>query len=176
MGLFGGTKIDGIELQKCLEYFEQETKVVTFQTKEADLHNNTMVKYGNSIADNSLAASEAVKSARRLSQSANELIRRHQNIKNVPSAASPASYAWDITLSSYLAWASANAAAIEAMANHMSPNWTYVQQLANENQKARKKANDEDLKFLKRLKVNTDEIAKIIARATSLNSIESWEP
>ncbi len=66
--MFGSPKIDGKELQECLAYFEVQTKVVTFQTKEADLYNNTLVKYGNSITENPLAASEACKTAKRLSQ------------------------------------------------------------------------------------------------------------
>ena len=59
MDLFGSPKIDGKELQECLAYFEAQTRVVTFQTKEADLYNNAMVKYGNSITENPLAAREA---------------------------------------------------------------------------------------------------------------------
>jgi len=61
MGLFGSPKIDGVELQQCLKCFEDETRVLTFQTKEADLYNNAMVKYLNSIKENPIAAKEAVK-------------------------------------------------------------------------------------------------------------------
>ena len=136
MGLFGGPKIDGSELQECLACFEAETRVIAFQTKEADLYNDTMVKYGNSIMENTLAANEACKAAKRLSQAATEILRRHEKIKNVPIAASAMHFAWYATFLANAAWAFATAAAIEAMANGMKPNTWYVQQLVKGYQEA----------------------------------------
>lgn len=178
MGLFSSPKIEGKELQECLACFEAETRVIAFQTKEADLYNNLMVQYGNSITVNVSAANEARKAAKRLSQSATEVLQRHEKIKNVPHAASAMHYAWYLNILAYKAWAFATASAIESMANGMNPNMGYVQQMVNEYQKAWKAAKTEDSKFLKliRASLNPDEIANIIARATSPNSIDSWEP
>ncbi len=177
MGLFGSPKIDGSELQECLACFEAETKVLAFQTKEADLHNNAMVKYGNSITVNPLAASEACKAAKRLSQAATEVLRRHEEIKNVPVAASAMHHAWYVTFYANAAWAHATAKAIEAMAEGMNPNMMYIQQLVEEYQKAWHRADDEDKKFLKRLKVSAEDIAKIVARATTIEATnDDWEP
>jgi transcription initiation factor IIF auxiliary subunit len=177
MGFFGSPKIDGNELQQCLAFFEAETKVITFQTKEADIYNNAMVKYGNSIKENSLAASEACKAAKRLSQAATEVLKRHEEIKNTPIAASAMQFAWHVTLLANATWASATAAAIEAVASGMNPNMMYVQQLVKEYQEAWRKAQDEDKKFLKRLKVSADDIAKIVAHATAIDAADSkWEP
>ena len=176
MGLFGSPKIDGKELQECLACFEAETKVISFQTKEADLYNNAMVKYGNSITVNPLAASEACKAAERLSQSATEVLRRHEGIKNVPAAASAMHHAWYVAFYTNAAWAHATAKAIEAMAQGMNPNTMYVQQLVKEYQEAWRRADDEDKKFLKRLKVTAEDIAKIVARATTMGSTDDWEP
>jgi len=175
MGLFGSPKIDGNELQQCLACFEAETKVIAFQTKEADLYNNAMVKYSNSIMENPSAAMEAYKAAKRLSQAATEILRRHGEIKDVPDAASLMHFAWHATFLANAAWASATAMAIESMAKGMSPNTVYVQQLVEEYQKAWKRADDEDKKFLKRLKVNAEDIAKIITRATSAAK-DDWVP
>ena len=176
MGLFGSPKIDGKELQECLAYFEAQTRVVTFQTKEADLYNNAMVKYGNSITENPLAAREACKAANRLAQSATEVLRRHQEIKNVPAAASAMHYAWYVAFDANRTWALATSKAIEAMAEGMDPHTMYVQQLVGQYQKAWRKADDEDKKFLKRLKVSGEEIAKIVARATSIDATDDdWE-
>lgn len=177
MGLFGSPKIDGKELQECLAYFEAQNRLIAFQTKEADLHNNAMVKYGNSITENPLAASEACKATKRLSQSATELIRRHEEMKNVPVAASAMHYAWYVTFYSYVAWASATSESIEAMAEGMNPNMMYVEQLADQNQEAWRMADDETKKFLKRLKVSAEDIAKIVARSTSIGATDDdWEP
>jgi len=177
MGLFGSPKIDGEELQECLAYFEAQTRVVSFQTKEADLYNNVMVKYGNSITESPLAAREACKAANRLAQSATEVLRRHQGIKNVPAAASAMHWAWYMAFIANSTWALATSKAIEAMAEGMAPTTVYVQQCVELYQKAWRKADDEDKKFLKRLKVSGEEIAKIVARATSTNATDDdWEP
>ncbi len=177
MGLFGSPKIDGSQLRECLAYFEAQTRVVTFQTKEAELYNDAMVKYGNSITQNPLAASEACKAAKRLSQAATEVLRRHEKIENVPVAAAAMHHAWYVTFYANVAWASATSRAIESMAEGMNPNTAYVQQLVGQYQRAWRRADDEDKKFLKRLKVSAEEIAKIVARATSPDMAgDDWRP
>jgi len=177
MGLFGSPKIDGKELQECLAYFEAQTRVVRFQTREADLYNNVMVKYGNSITESPLAAREACKAANRLAQSATEVLKRHQEIRHVPAAASAMHWAWYVTFVANSTWALATSKAIEAMAEGMAPATVYVQQCVELYQKAWRKADDEDKKFLKRLKVGGEEIAKIVARATSaVAADDDWEP
>ena len=176
MGLFGSPKIDGSELQECLACFEAETRVIAFQTKEADLYNNAMVKYGNSIMENPLAAKEMKKAAKRLSQAATEILKRHEEIKNVPVAASAMHHAWYVAFYANAAWASAMVAAIESMAEGMNPNMMYIQQLVEQYQEAWRRADDEDKKFLKRLKVGAEDIAKIVARATTIDATDNWEP
>ena len=176
MGLFGSPKIEGNELQQCLAYFEDETKVITFQTKEADLYNNAMVKYGNSITENASAATEACKAVKRLTQAAAEICRRHEEIKNIPTAAQGMRYAWHITFLANVTWASGTAAAIEAMANGMNPNTQYVQQLVVEYQQAWREADDEDKKFISRLKVSGEDIAKIMYRSTKAAAVDDWKP
>jgi|GEM_PF-1250409 hypothetical protein len=175
MGLFGSSKIDSDELQQCLAYWEAQNKVTAFQTKEADLYNNAMVKYGNSISQNPSAASEACKAADRLSQAATEVLRRHNEIKNIPAAALAVHSAWRATFFANEAWTYATAAAIEAMSRGMSPNTAYVQQLVKEYQKAWRRAQDEDKKFIKRLRVNEEDIRRI-TRATMPDVADDWQP
>ena len=168
--MFDSPKIDGKELQDCLAYFKAQTKVIAFQTKEADLYNNAMVKDSNYI-------SEERKAAKRLSQAAIEVIRRYEDIENIPSAASQMHYAWHATFLANEAWASAWAEALEAMANSMSADMVDVQQLEKEYQRAWNWADEEDKKFLKRLDMSSDEIAEIAARAaTEMTDSDSWEP
>ena len=177
MGLFGSPKIDSKEFQECLTYFEAQTRVVSFQTREADLYNNVMVKYGRSITESPLAAREACKAANRLAQSATEVLKRHQGIKNVPAVASAMHYAWYVTFDANKTWASATSKAIEAMAEGMNPNTMYIEQLVGQYQKASRRAEDEDKKLLKWLKVSREEIESIVARATSIDATEDdWEP
>lgn len=170
IGLFDSPKIDGKELQDCLAYFEAQTKVIAFQAKEADLYNNAMVTDSN-------YTSEMHKAAKRLLQTAIEVIRRYEDIENIPSAASQMHYAWHATFLANEAWASAWAEALEAMANSISADMVYVQQLEEEYQRAWNWADEEDKKFLKRLDMSSDEIAEIAARAaTEMTDSDSWEP
>jgi len=177
MGLFGSPKIGGKELQECLAYFEAQTRVVTFQSREADLYNNAMVKYGNSINENPSAAREACKATVRLTQSADEVLRRHQGISHVPAAASAMHYAWYVGFNAYRTWALATSKAIEAMAQGMQPHTGYLQQLVGEYEKAWRDAQDEDKKFVRRLRTTGEELAKIVARATAIDATgDAWEP
>ena len=64
----------------------------------------------------------------------------------------------------------------EAMAKGMNPNTIYVQQLVTEFQKAWHRAKEEDMKFLKRLKVSAEDIAKIVARSTNIDVADEWKP
>ena len=106
--------IDSKELKECLVYFEAETKVIAFQSKEADLFNNAMVEYSNSIMENPLAAKKIKVSTNRLSQSATEVLRRHEEIKNIPFSASAMRSAWHVAFLVNTAWASAMVEAIES--------------------------------------------------------------
>jgi septal ring factor EnvC (AmiA/AmiB activator) len=91
--------------------------------------------------------------------------------------------AWNATFLANAAWASAMVTAIEsnifallAMAEGMNPQIKYAQQLAEELQKAWRRADDEDKKFLKQLKVSAEDIAKIVARAATIDATDDWEP
>ncbi len=176
MGFFGKAKIEGAELQKCLTYYEAEDMVIAFQTKEADLYNNTLVQYLNSIETNPLAAEEVRKAANRLNESANEIIRRHEEIQPIPDAASAMRYAWYVTFLANKTWSEATRSAMEAVANGMTPHYVYVQQTVNEYQSAWGRAHEEDKKFLKQLKVSADDIARIVARTNSAVSVDKWAP
>ncbi|MFC2063414.1 hypothetical protein ACFLS8_05700 [Chloroflexota bacterium] len=177
MGFFGDPKIDGYELKQCLDCFEAETNITAFQTKEADFYNDVMVKYSNSIMEDPSAAREASKAAKRLSQAATEIIRRHDEIKSVPSAASEMHYAWHVTFLANAAWASATAATMDAMANGLDPNLVYVAQLMEQYQTAWSRTQNEDKKFVKRLKVSSEEIERIIMRVnTEVAADDNWKP
>jgi uncharacterized UPF0160 family protein len=125
---------------------------------------------------NTLAASEACKAAKRFSQAATEVQRRHEEIKNVPAAASAMHHAWYVALYAHAAWAHATAAAVEATAEGMNPNTIYIQQLVKEYQKAWRRADQEDKKFLQNLQVNAQDISGILVRAQTAASIDDWEP
>ncbi|MFC2019846.1 hypothetical protein ACFLU4_07895 [Chloroflexota bacterium] len=56
MGFFSSEpKISSEEMDKCRAWLGKQYKLTAFQIREADLHNNTLVEYGNSIGINSKA-------------------------------------------------------------------------------------------------------------------------
>ena len=97
--LFGQPKIQGDELQKCLTYLAEEWKLKAFQEKEVDLYNNALLECGNSISTDSQAAKEVYRAAKRLVQSARELLKRRGKITSIPEAASAMYSAWQLTYS-----------------------------------------------------------------------------
>jgi len=176
MLLFGNPKIEGDELKRCLAYYEAQLRVTAFHTKEADLFNNALVKYLNSVKENPVAANEMCKAADRLVQAAHEVNRRHEEIQPIPDAASAMHFVWRVTFQSVTAWAEANLSSIEALANGMTPDKAYVQHLVDEYQAAWRKAQEEDKKFLRRVKVTAGEIERILSRTDEATAADSWQP
>jgi hypothetical protein len=175
--------IDSKELQECLVYFEAETKVIAFQSKEADIFNSAMVEYGKSITESPLASKKMKISTNRLAQSAAEILRRHEEIKNIPFSASAMRSAWHVAFLVNAAWASAMVEAIESnifaflkQAKGMNPAIGYAQQLTLEFKKAWRGADEENKKLLKKLKVSAEDIEEIMARATTAATNDTWEP
>ena len=62
MRFLNSAKIDSNQLRECLHYLEESCQVAAFQAKEADLYNEALVKYGNSVTDDSNATAETRKS------------------------------------------------------------------------------------------------------------------
>lgn len=172
MGLFGSPKINGKELQECIIYLETENKVIFSHTKEAYIYNNAMVEHGNSILGNPSLAKDMIKAAKRLSQAATEILKQHEEIQNVPVAASAMYSAWHMAFLTHADWASVMVIAIESnifalleAAKGMNHEIEYAQQLAERYHKAYRRAEDEYRKLLKRLKLRAEDKVRILASA-----------
>ena len=174
--LFGESKIRGDERQKCLSYYEQELKLKAFQEKEADLYNDAVVKYGDSMTIDNLASKEMCGAANRLSQSASAILKRRGGMASIPDVASMMYLAWQMTYSDYSAWASAQYAALQAVANGMQPNIARVRELLSQSEKSRHKAENEEKKLLKRLKLNINDISTMLSNASAAVAADNWQP
>lgn len=174
--LLGKARITGDELQQCLTYYEAEMRINAFQVKEADLFNNTMVKYFESIIEDAEAARKMCDAANRRVQAIQEVLRRHESIHPVPEAAFSMRHEWYITFLAVATWAEATLSAMEAIANGMKPHFAYVQHLVGEYQTAWRKAQKEDRKFLRRLQVTPDVIDKIMRRCSEAAEANNWQP
>lgn len=176
---FGEQKIQGDELRRCLAYYEEEVKLTVFQEKEADLYNNALVKYGNSITIDSYAAKEMCQAASRLAEAASEIMRRRDKMAPIPDAASAMYFAWQVAFSAYLAWATAQCAAIEAIASGMEPRGERVRELLEQFQKFHDRAQNEERKFLKPLKrsgIGGSTLQKLLSDASAIIASENWQP
>jgi len=175
MWLFGNSKIQGRELEECLAYFEAEYKLITFQTRETDRCNVALKKFGSAIMNNVQAAQEACKATRRLSQSAQEILKRHYEIETVPARAILVFTTWSYTFSAYASWAKVAHSEVEAMANGQSENINYFEQFASKCREMQRSAEEENKKFLVDLNVNRKRINQIMNRV-SLELTRQLEP
>lgn len=167
---------DKNELQGYLAYLEEEYKLRAFQEKEADLYNNSVVKYGNSMTTDSLASKEMCRAASQLSQSVSEILRRRGEIAPIPDVASAMYLAWQMTYSDLSAWASAQYAAIQAVANGLQPNVERVRKLLSQSEKSRHKAENEEKRFLKCLKLNINDINRMLSNSSTAVAADNWQP
>jgi len=172
-------KIEGEERERCLAYTKAVTNISAFWDRESTLFNNTLVKYLDSITENPIAASEVCSAANRLVQAANEVIRRHEEIQSIPDASLPARCAYSTSFLILKEWAENNLAAIEALANGLTPHYEYVQQLMENYESAWHEAQNEEQKLLKRLGLTGHEIeANFVKVHSSLEAAknDSWHP
>ena len=112
----------GDELRSSyLAYYEELTKLMVFQTNEADLYNNVLVKHGYSTAYDMHAMRELVKASRRLANSALELNRRVAHLPSLPDEINRVRFSWQKAFDDYSAWAQAQAASTDALADGRRP-------------------------------------------------------
>lgn len=176
MGLFGRAEITGVERQQCLDYYEAEAGVTAFQAREADLFNEALASYNDLIAEAPTAASEVRAAAQRLVQAANEILRRRDAIQPVPKAAFAVHWTWHVTSVAYAAWAQATLSAMEALTKGETPLYTCIRHLAGEHETAWRKAQREEKKFLKQLRLSAHEIEQIIDRNLEAAEADPWQP
>jgi hypothetical protein len=168
--------IDKNELQRCLAYLEEEWKFQAFQTREADLYNNALVQYGYSMTTDSLASKEMCRAASRLSQSTSEILKCRGGMASIPDIASAMYLAWQMTYSDYSAWAGMQYAAIKAVATGMQPHTQRVRELLQQSEKSRRKAENEEKRFYKRLNLNVNDVNRIISNASAAVAVDNWQP
>jgi len=164
------------EGERCLSYFQEELKFGAFQTKEADLYNNAVVEYGMSAGTDSKAAEEMTQAAKRLAESLNEILGRRSVMASIPDTASAVYFAWQATYDALCAWAEAQAAAVSAAVRGMVPHTERVRELHGESEKLRRKAEKEERRFFKQLKISGNEMQRMLAEASVAAENDSWQP
>jgi len=174
--LLGKPKIEVDELRKCLQYLEEEGKLVAFRAKEEDLYNIALAKYGKSVSTDSHAAEEMCKAANRLVQVANEILRRRAEMVSIPDVASDHYWASQKSYVAYLQSVKAESAAWEGEAKGMHPNYEYLRRLFLQSEDLRRKVLKENAKLGKRLKLSRDVLRKMYNDASAAVGAENWQP
>ena len=160
--LFGPPPLRDEERTRCLDYVRTETALAAFQESEADLYNNTLVKYGSGPLDD-VAAAALVAAGQRLSAAAQEILGRRRLVPAVPEPAEAARFMWDETYRLLASWAEAQASAIEAMAEGREAAGGYVRQLLDDSERAKERALREEKSLLERLRLSAAEVTSLYA-------------
>ena len=176
MRFLNSSKIDSIQLRECLDYLEKSCQIAAFQAKESDSYKKVAIKHGNSMPEDLTATTEILRATDRLAKAAKETLGRHEDIDQIPMMASSMHYAWWATFRSYSAWASAKKRTITTGERDIVIETAHVEKLMKEYQKTWIKARNEETRFLKHLKLNNDDISKIVKLAENAVSAEKWLP
>jgi len=169
-------KITGDALAGCLSFFEAQNRIIAFQSKEAELYNNVLTKCLDSVGIDSKATREATRASERLLAAAEEVLRRHDELEDIPDDAVAVRHAWHVVFTTYLSWAKASKAGIEAKAEGLTPNVYYIQQLVQEREQAQRIAEEEDKKFVKQLDIGQEDFTNMVNRSIEAGSKDDWEP
>lgn len=168
-------KIKEDESEKCLTYLEQEYKLAAFQDREAERFNHALLRYGNSNYSDSIAQ-QMCPAALRLADAAREIVKRRHDMTSIPDVASNMYSAWLLTSAEYLAWTEAQVAAMAALSQGLEPSGSQLQKLLLQSEKTRRKAMNEEQKLLKRFRLSSDEISRILNNAITAVEAADWQP
>ena len=168
-------RIEGAERQECLAYLEEEMKLGLFRVKVDSLADEGMMRYGQLAQKDKAKAFEGmVKVTNHISQAATELVRRKHEMTFIPDAALATSSAWETVYLDYKTLATSEATTMEADVHGMATDWEHVQRLVKEVKKAIGKAQREDKRLLKRLKLTGDEARGIVDNASRVTEADDW--
>lgn len=169
-------KIDSSLLRECSDYLSEACRITAFHSRETELYDRALFQYGKQVGNDPKAAMEIQKAMDRLSQAAREALRRHEEIDQIPILASPMHHAWWYMLRAFSTWTSTRNKAITAERNGVVVEQTSIEKLMNEYRKAWIKAENEEKRLFKYLKLSNGDITKIAQQAENAVSAENWNP
>ena len=175
--LFGKQKIGGGERQQCLACLEELWKIQSFQKKESDLYDTSVIKFASSNVADEQVIQEMFKVTNRLIQSINESIEHLCGISPIPEAVFPVWHAWESRYSDYLAWATVQTEVANALLSNRAEaddKLKLLNKLTAQRDKSLHKAIDESMKLLKALNLNDDEQARLFQIAKEAEN-ETWQ-
>jgi len=163
------------ERETILSYLTEEWKIAAFQDLEAERYNNDATRYGN--ADRGTADfANMIAAAKRLSQAATELDRRHSELGPITDEASSAYLSWQGTYMAYGEWASTILATCQAHEASVVPDVARIQHVFNQMEKYRERAQNEEGKLIRRLRLRGEDVRQLLQESRATAKSEKWEP
>jgi hypothetical protein len=178
MGFWGKREFQDDERRKCIAYLEEQWKIQSFQKKESDFYDNSVINFSSSSVTDSRVAKEMRRATSRLVQSINESLKRLRSISSVPDAASRAWHDWELRYSDYLAWATVQMAIGDALLSnqaHAEAQFGRLNKLALQRDESLRKAMVETIKLMRRLELTEDEHSRLFQVAEDALK-ENWQP
>jgi hypothetical protein len=159
-----------------LAYYGELAKLMAFQTKEADIYNNALVVYRNSLLTSDKAAREMCRAARRLVESAKAIVIYINRMPTLPDVIAMTHFLWQKTFLDYQAWTEAQAAAFEAIAAGMEPAEERVRELFLQAEKSEREATKAEERLVRRLGVKPSDLKQSFNNALVAVEKENWQP
>lgn len=163
------------EREALFAYLNEEWRTAAFQDPEAERYNNDAMRYGNAEPGTD-AFGKMIAAARRLSDAATELDRRHSGLGPIPDEASSTYLAWQGMYMAYGEWASAVLSTCEAYQDGIMPNVARIRQLFDQMQKCRERAQNEESKLIRRLKLRGEDVRQLLQESRAAVKAEEWQP
>lgn len=176
MGLFSKRKIQGDELLHYLDYLGEEWKLKAFQEQEAARYTEALDCYSSHNSKDDSSIEHLLDAANRLALSAAELIRRKDAITSVPDKATSLFFAWHAAYIDYLAWAVAQAEALEARLEKRDVDSVALKELQTKSEHSRSAAEVEEGKLLKLLNTTDVDLKQLFDRVEQFISQDNWRP
>ena len=170
--------VDPLERQKCLEYFAAEAKLRIFQEREAERYDEALQEHLERVATHRTSAERLEEAGRRIRAAVREIWRRRANeLGGIPDRAMPLYLRWQERYEAYDAWAEATALATEEMAEGAAPPGSRLRSLEVATQKAYNEALQEERRFLKEVRLDTDAVHRmVIEPLLEEEESEDWLP
>ena len=160
--LFGDQSIGPVDKDAAIAYLVQLNRLRAKQDDEASRYNDVLAKHGGGLAPGSDSLRAVADTARKMANLNAQIAQEHAALGPIPDLAGACYGAWSISWLSLKDWSSRAAAAYEGMYEGATPPYAAVNQLQQEEQRARTAATKEEAKLLKALRVTADEARRIV--------------
>lgn len=171
----GKPPVSDEEREQVMAYYVDTLGVTGLQDREAVRYNSALIQHMNHM-DEPESIAVMFEASRRLSLCGKELIRRHAAMGSIPELAAGDYAAWTLVYYDYSAWADAQHDAFVALSEGRTPFGPRVQELFEQSEKQRKKAETAGQKLLTLVGVGASDAQRLAVAGEKAVATVEWEP